>query len=1297
MIINDLTKIVVGRWEYLGVFSIYKKTIFQMEVTKSDNTFEEFDREKVKNGICEAFSSCGEECNEPVINSIVDNLYLYDKMQTQEIRHQVEDALMSINKKVAKCYIDKYEESRDLRKKRDFIRDYINASNAATGSKFDANANVSNKNIVTLGQELYKENNIKQNRYIMHTKIKSLFSKKLADQYIADLESHVLYKHDESGTPGYPYCVAITMYPFLIDGLTKLGGQSKAPTDTKSFCGEFINLIYSISSQFMGACMHGEQQIFIKEDGNSYKYTSKDFVEKYLKDDVKTFHNYQGEWEYANINGNVQVLEDGRYVDVKKVYRRKYAGDIYVIKTKDGYTAKVSKDHVFKQLFCKREFESPAKNLKVGDTLFMNKDYVPILDKESRDYKKGWLIGMICGDGCITRENAVSLSVNHAQEFLGDIFNQYLNEIYGFTLHQNEGHKCFEYSKYNADLYNSITSEIIGKTSYDKHIDIRNKSNDYLVGFLDGLFCADGGYTKTHGVAITLTNKDLIQNVADIVNMLDICHRQPRLLKGKGNRKDSYVIYIPARIIKYLKHTPLKMREKNQSVSSEIDCSREVYYYGANARNQNRSVLRRTLWSDGHCKREEFKKTDVIESIEIIPNDGEYVYEIETSSHWYNCGGFITHNCATPEFLMYLDYFIRKDYGDDYIEKLNNVVDLTSKQRTLVQVIDNFFQQVVHSMNMPAGNRGYQTVFWNVGYFDKPYFDGVFGDFLFPDGTAPKWETLSWLQKHFMKWFNAERTKYVLTFPVETMALLTDGKDDYIDKEYADFTAEMWSEGHSFFCYLSDSPDALSSCCFSGEQKISWKSGDEVHLTTFKEMYDAHPERPMVRYMGEWQECTPVKLPNRKMFKVTTVNGDTYCMTDNHINVTLDGDIETKDLTTKDYLAYFLPFAPDSSLREYIQGKDGVVYVRIKSIEDYEYSGDVYCVECKEHPYFDLPSGLITHNCRLKSSLKDLDKEDTEHNHTTHQYSMGTASVATGSKSVMTINLPRVIQNAAKAYLAGKGIDVKPGEALPVEVYREHKEGLLEAIRNGVRDIVERVHKYQTAFNETIKDFLKAGMLDVYNAGFIDMKKQYLTVGVNGIVDAAEFFGIMAHPTDEYKEFVNNVLETINTLNRKDKTRECMFNTEFVPAENLAAKNYKWDKKDGYYVSPSRNLYSSYFYAPEDKEVSILDKFRLHGKDFVQYLDGGSALHENLNEHLSKEQYRQLMKHAANVGCNYFTFNVRNSVCNDCGYISKHTLTKCPHCGSENIDYLTRVIGYLKRISSFSEPRQVEAGMRAYN
>lgn len=398
-----------------------------------------------------------------------------------------------------------------------------------------------------------------------------------------------------------------------------------------------------------------------------------------------------------------------------------------------------------------------------------------------------------------------------------------------------------------------------------------------------------------------------------------------------------------------------------------------------------------------------------------------------------------------------------------------------------------------------------------------------------------------------MKWFNKERETYILTFPVETMALLTDGNDDYIDKEYADYTAEMWSEGHSFFCYLSDSPDSLSSCC------------------------------------------------------------------------------------------------------------------------------------------------------RLRNSLKDLDDADEDHNHTTHQYSMGTASVSTGSKSVMSMNLPRLVQNAARRYYADKGILLETGKNLAENNVKYNKEELYKYISDDIREMTSRIHKYQTAFNETIKDFLKAGMLDVYNAGFIDMRKQYLTVGVNGITDAAEFCGIKVGPNDEYKEFVNNILETINIENRKDKTRDCMFNTEFTPSENLAAKNYKWDKKDGYWVSPNRNLYSSYFYNPEDNQVSVLQKMELHGKEYVKYLDGGSAFHCNLQEHLSKEQYRQLLRAAADKGCNYFTFNVRNTVCNDCGYISKHTLDKCPHCGSTNLDYLTRVIGYLKRISSFGEPRQIEAKRRFYH
>ena len=396
-----------------------------------------------------------------------------------------------------------------------------------------------------------------------------------------------------------------------------------------------------------------------------------------------------------------------------------------------------------------------------------------------------------------------------------------------------------------------------------------------------------------------------------------------------------------------------------------------------------------------------------------------------------------------------------------------------------------------------------------------------------------------------MRWFNEERTKYVLTFPVETMAMLTDGHD-VVDKEYADFSCEMWSKGHSFFCYLSDSPDSLSSCC------------------------------------------------------------------------------------------------------------------------------------------------------RLRNSLKDSEIDE-EHNHTTHQFSMGTASVATGSKSVMTINLNRIIQDATIKYFNEfEGKEIARGTQVSIKKV-QNKEKLYEYIANGLTEMTERVHKYQRSFNEIIKDFYKANMLDVYSAGFISLNKQYLTIGVNGLTDAAEFLSIDANLNKEYEEFVNLILETINKSNKKDRTRECMYNTEFVPGENLSNKNYNWDKKDGYFVSPKHIMYSSYFFNPEDDSLSVIDKMKLHGNTFVQYLDGGQAAHLNLNEHLSFEQYRKLLKVASEYGCSYFTYNVKNTVCNDCGYISKDTLDTCPKCGSKNLDYLTRIIGYLKRISAFSEPRQIEANMRYYN
>ena len=481
------------------------------------------------------------------------------------------------------------------------------------------------------------------------------------------------------------------------------------------------------------------------------------------------------------------------------------------------------------------------------------------------------------------------------------------------------------------------------------------------------------------------------------------------------------------------------------------------------------------------------------------------------------CGGFInmvfmvssmlSGACATPEFLMYMNYFIGLEYGKEYWKHADEQADLSLKKRTLDKIITDYFEQIVYSLNQPTGARNYQSVFWNIAYYDRYYFESIFGDFYFPDGSKPDWEGLSWLQKRFMKWFNKERTRTILTFPVETMALLTTPEGEPMDEEWGDFTAEMYSEGHSFFTYMSDNADSLSSCC------------------------------------------------------------------------------------------------------------------------------------------------------RLRNEITDNG----------FSYTLGAGGVSTGSKSVLTINLNRCIQ-----YAVNNNMD-----------YHEYLE-----------QIIDLCHKVQLAYNENLKELQSHGMLPLFDAGYINISRQYLTIGINGLVEAAEFMGLKITPNDDYKNFVQGILGLIEKYNKKYRTKEVMFNCEMIPAENVGVKHAKWDREDGYFVP--RDCYNSYFYIVEDDSLTVIDKFKLHGAPYIEHLTGGSALHMNLEEHLSKQQYAQLLRVAAKEGCNYFTFNIPNTVCNDCGHIDKRYLKECPHCHSKNIDYMTRIIGYLKRVSNFSKPRQEEASRRHY-
>ncbi|HEY0922692.1 anaerobic ribonucleoside-triphosphate reductase [Rheinheimera pacifica] len=442
---------------------------------------------------------------------------------------------------------------------------------------------------------------------------------------------------------------------------------------------------------------------------------------------------------------------------------------------------------------------------------------------------------------------------------------------------------------------------------------------------------------------------------------------------------------------------------------------------------------------------------------------------------------------ATVEFLTYFDYFARKDYGDNYLQ-------------THRKQIANHLQHVVYALNQPAAARGYQSVFWNISVYDQHYFDSMFGNFVFPDFVKPEWQSVAALQQFFLSWFNKEREKTVLTFPVVTVAMLTDnGKCK--DTVFANDIAHEMAAGNSFFIYQSDNADSLASCC------------------------------------------------------------------------------------------------------------------------------------------------------RLRSEISD----------NTFSYSLGAGGVATGSINVITINMNRLVQD---------------GRDLAAEI--------------------GKIHKYQVAYRKLMEEYKAAGLLTVYDAGFISLDKQFLTIGINGMVEAAESKGLTASNNAAYIQFVQQQLKVIFDANKAAKAEYgYMFNTEFVPAENLGVKNAKWDREDGYLVP--RDCYNSYFYVVEDEHSNTLDKFQLHGRELLDYLDGGSALHLNLEEKLDQPGYVNLLDIAAHTGCNYFCVNVKITICNQCETIDKRTLCACPKCGSKDIDYGTRVIGYLKRVSAFSSGRRLEHNLRHYH
>lgn len=493
---------------------------------------------------------------------------------------------------------------------------------------------------------------------------------------------------------------------------------------------------------------------------------------------------------------------------------------------------------------------------------------------------------------------------------------------------------------------------------------------------------------------------------------------------------------------------------------------------------------------------------------------------------------------ATPEFLMYMDYFCRKEWGNNYYLKpsIKITTDYCINQKTIGSQIDQYFQQVTYSINQIAGARGMQSPFTNFSFFDKYFFEGMFGEFVFPDGTKPEWNSTNWLQRRYLHWLNQERLKCILTFPVCSYACLTDKEGNFKDLDTFHFICSEYAQGNSFFTYLSRSVDSLSSCC---------------------------------RLQNAVQENT-----------------------------------------------------------------------------------------------FNTTNGQI--------------------------------GIMTGSKNVITLDLNRIIQDWQHTWSDYKDhIDVNTNRCcFPVD-WITHKD-FQEGIKKYIENILERVYLYQYAYNDLMHWCKDHHLYAAYDAGFINLDKQYLTIGINGLNQAAEYLGMECNNNIYYKTFCRLIFSTIKEQNKKHKTKTAQFNTEQVPAESASVKLYNRDKADGYWIPTDTNLYASYIFKPNDTHISILDKIILHSSEFAaNELDGGSACHLNLSEHLSQKQYEYLLKFMAKVGCKYATFNIPNCECEECHFIAKQPFSKCPKCGSTHVSLWDRIIGYLTKISNWSAARQLEGSTRS--
>ena len=614
--------------------------------------------------------------------------------------------------------------------------------------------------------------------------------------------------------------------------------------------------------------------------------------------------------------------------------------------------------------------------------------------------------------------------------------------------------------------------------------------------------------------------------------------------------------------------------------------------------------------------------------------------------------------CGLPDLLPYMFYFWKKDCDNDYLG-----ITTSGNQKYYAE---QSFQRFIYAVNQPHTRDGIQSAFTNTSVFDRRYFEALFGGTEFPDGTfmIDYEEEIIEFQKWYMAIMSKIRSESMFTFPVSSISLLkkkdakeTDSLEEFFeDPEFAKWAINhniKWSDSNLF---IDNTVSSLSNCCFDGSQKVCIKSslnGKEI-IDSFINIYNNYNDKIIyVPYKDEWKEAKVIKTELKPIYIIATDDNKNIAVTHDHINLTDRGEIKTINLKIGD------------NLIGYSNG-DEIIHT-IKSIQRCESRyNNSYCFEMldQDHPYFSLPNGIITHNCRLKSDITQL-----------YFNSIGGTALKVGSVKVGTVNLVRI--------------------ALESNTEEEYLENLKDIVWVDLMalDVVRNI----------IKRNVDKGLLPNFNYGIMDFKYLYNTIGFIGIYESMKKFGYIkvdefnnTFYTDKAYNFGEKIFKTMReTADKFIEKYNCdyIINTEQIPGETAADKLMKKDK----FFYGDADIYDLPLYGnqfiPLGIQTTLQERVKAQAA-FDSYCNGGSILHANCDAPFdSYEKAEKMVKYISAKGVTYFAFNTKIQVCKN-----NHAFygDKCPECGNPVDGEFTRIAGFYTKIKTWSSTRKQEYKLRKW-